>query len=347
LLVTGCGAAKPRASDDRAGLAFTRYASAEDTSVWVAEADGSNARQLVADGSLGELSPDGRHVTFYVVNGFDEETGESFRNLYVQEVSGGKPRLIGEAPGWHAWSPDGSKLAVVDRKSRLFLLDVESGKRRELVDGDVSGWRGFSFSPDGDALAYARGERRDESDVFVLRLSDGKTTQLTNDGRSDSPVWGREWIAYRQFRCAAEECWPSLGKIRLIRPDGRGDRLFARGDEDLSQAQWGLEPREFSKDGKRLLACRSAEFSCKPVTFTVPDGKRYELSVDNEPAMIPFGADLAADGSEVLVEVAPFDGHGERVYAVPFEGGAARLLVQHAADPSWASAIAPARDDKN
>jgi hypothetical protein len=196
-------------------------------------------------------------------------------------------------------------------------------------------------------LAYARGEGPGESDVFVLRLSDGKTAQLTKDGHSDRPVWGREWIAYRQFRCETEECWPSLGKIRLMRPDGSGDRLFARGDEDRSQAHWGLEPLEFSEDGRRLLACRSAEFSCRPVAFTVPDGKRYELTVDNEPGMIPFGADLAADGSEVLVEVAPFDGHGERVYAVPFEGGAARLLVRHAADPSWARPIPRPRDDSD
>jgi dipeptidyl aminopeptidase/acylaminoacyl peptidase len=312
--------------------------------VWVAGADGSNARQLVADGSLGELSPDGRYVTYYVVKGFDEETGESFRNLYVQEVNGGKPRLLGEG-GWYSWSPDGLKLAVDDGNG-LYLLDVGSGKRRKLVDGDVDGWSGFSFAPDGEALAYARGERRGESDVFVLRLSDGKTAQLTKDGHSDSPVWGREWIAYRQFRCENEDCWPSIGQIRLMRPDGSGDRLFARGAEDLSRSQWGLEPREFSRDGKRLLACRSAEFSCRPVTFTVPDGKRYELSVDSEPGMIPYGADLAADGSEVLVEVAPFDGHGERVYAVPFQGGAARLLVRHAADPSWAHGFPQLRDDR-
>ncbi|HEV8603097.1 MAG TPA: hypothetical protein VGQ68_06825 [Gaiellaceae bacterium] len=335
-VVTACGAAKPSASDDRAGLAFTRYVSAEEQepSVWVADADGSNARQLAAEGRTGELSPDGRRVTYYVAR--KPVTNSDFSSLYVQDVEGGKPRLIGEA-AWSLWSPD-SSLLVVDARKVLFLVDVESGKRRELAR-DIGWGRSGSFAPDGEALAFTRGNGKVlpeyRSDIFVLSLADGKIQQLTDDGHSDAPVWGAKWIAYRHFRFEGD-AWPQLGEIRLIRPDGSGDRLFARGDESLSRAHYGLEPLDFSTDGKRLLACNSHEFSCGPVTFTVPDGKRHEISVDDEPEMIPFGSDLARDGSEVLVEVGPFDSPGERVYAVPFEGGAARLLVKQADDASWA-----------
>ncbi len=265
-----------------------------------------------------------------------DDTGESFPNLYVQDVEGGRPRLIGVA-AWSHWSPDGSQL-VVDGRKVLFLVDVASGKQRELVRG--TGWgRSGSFAPDGKALAFVRGNGKVlpeyRSDIFVLSLADGAIQQLTDDGHSDAPVWGAKWIAYRHFRFEGD-AWPQLGEIRLIRPDGSGDRLFARGDESLSRTHYGLGPLDFSADGKRLLACNSAEFSCRSVTFTVPDGKRHELSVDSEPEMIPFGSDLAPDGSEVLVEVGPFDSPAERIYALPFEGGAARLLVKQADDASWA-----------
>ena len=300
--------------------------------MWVADIDGSNARQVVAGGWSGELSPDGRRVTYHV----RAENDTDDPSLYVHDVGGGKPRLIPGGIG-AVWSPDGSQLAVDDGKT-LFLIDVNSGKRRELAHRVAL--RGFSFAPDGNALAYARADRRPEheyeSDVFVLRLSDEKTEQVTHDGHSDSPVWGGSWIVYRHFRFVNDDHWPSIGELWLMHPDGSAARSFAKGRENLSQAQWGLDPLEISGDGKRLLACNACEFSCTPVGFTVPDGKHHELAVEGERGMIPFGSELSRDGTEVLVEMAPFDGYGERAYAVPFEGGRARLLVKQGASPSWA-----------
>lgn len=328
-LASACGTARP----DRAGLAFTRYTSAEDSSVWLADADGSDARQIAADGYGGTLSPDGRRLAYSVA-----QSGEGFPNLFVRDVAGSEPRQIGEV-FQHAWSPDSTRLAVSDRKA-LLLVDVTSGGRRELASGDV---QGFSFAPEGKALAYARANgkvgREYRSDIFVVRQSDGEVTQLTHDGQSDNPVWGRGWIVYRSFHFDGD--W-SIGRLRLMRPDGSGNRLFARGDERTSLAQMGLHPVEFSEDGKRLLACAAAEFHCPPVTFTVPHGKEYALRIEEDRAIVraqelAYAADLARDGSEVLFDVGPFDGPaGHRAYAIPFEGGKPRLLVRDATDPSWA-----------
>ena len=217
----------------------------------------------------------------------------------------------------------------------MSIADPESGNSRELVRSDV---RDLSFAPDGKALVYARGDGRPghdfESDLFVVRRSDGTVEQLTNDGHNDRPVWGRDWIAFRHFAFVNDDHWPSIGELRLMRPDGGGDHLFARGDEDTSMAHYGVEPVEFSADGQRLLACYSHEFSCPPVTFTVSDGKRYEPSIGGKP-LTAF--DLARDGSAILVGTGAAEGPHD-AYAIPFAGGPAHLLAKEAIPANWSDA---------
>jgi hypothetical protein len=288
-LIPSCGTKSP----DRAGLAFTRYVGPERSFVWVADGDGSNARQLVAGGYTGTLSPDGRWVAYYV----SDKKGQSLPNLLVRAVAGGEPRSLGKV-GEYAWSPDSTRLAVSEGRA-LLLVNVWSGERRELARAEVYDG-GLSFAPRGKALAFARANgkvgREYRSDIFTVRLSDLEVTQLTHDGHSDDPVWGREWIVYRSFHIDGD--W-SIGRLRLMRPDGSGKRPFARGDERVGRAQMGLEPLELSEDGKRLLACAAAEFSCPPVTFSVPDGKEYKLGLASR---------------ELVFDVGPFDGPaGHRV----------------------------------
>jgi len=304
--------------------------------VWIADADGSNARRIVVHGWSGTLSPDGRWLTYSVPAG-DEEW-----RSYVREVAGGKSRLLGQVVA-ASWSPDGKYLAVSD-SNQLSLLDPQNGKSRILVPGEISEWRGFSFAPDGGALVYARDDPRPgheaETDLFVVRFSDGKTRQLTHGGHNDFPVWGGGWIAYRHFRFVNKDRWPTLGELRFVRPDGSNDHLFARGQEDMSQAAWGIEPVDFSADGKRLLACYSHEFGCPPVTFTVPDGSRHELSIDHQ---FLTAVDIASDGSDVLVSTGGAEGPYD-LYSIPFEGGAGRLLERDAEGADWAP-IPRTRDD--
>jgi hypothetical protein len=328
LAASACENTKP----DGAGLVFTRYANAEKSSVWVADADGSDARRIAPDAYNGSLSPDGRRLAYLVPAG----DPDAFPTLFVREVAGGQPRPVGKAFKY-AWSPDGMRLAASSLEA-LFVFDLSSGKRRKLVSGRVLG--GFSFAPEGHAVAYGRWNgragREYRSDIFVLRISDGRITRLTHDRHSDEPVWGRSWIVYRRFHFDGE--W-SIGRLRLMRPDGSGDRMLARGDERTSLARMGLSPLELSEDGKRLLACAAAEFHCAPVTLAVPGGTDYNLPIRAlvRRGELAYVADLAPDGSEVLFDVGPFDGPtGHRVYAIPFEGGKPRLLVRDATDASWA-----------
>ena len=317
---------------DRAGLVFTRYTAPDHAAVWVADADGSHARRLVADGYAGSLSADGRWVAYSV-----SSKGRALPVLDVRRVAGGRPRRLGRVSG--VWAPGGARLAVSERHA-LFLVDARTSTRRWLVSADAGG---ISFAPGGTRLAFAgtngKAGRECRSDVFVVRLSDLRVTKLTHDGHSDEPVWGGGWLVYRSFHFNGD--W-SIGRLRLMRPDGSGKRAFARGDERTYRAQMGLDPLELSRDGKHLLACAAAEFGCPPVTFSVPGGRRYDLGRELERTVarrseLATAADLSRDGRAALVYVGPFDtDDGDRVYAIPFRGGKPRLLVRDAATPRWA-----------
>jgi hypothetical protein len=323
-----------RVTRERAGLAFTRYATADKPSVWLAAADGSHVRRVVAGAYSPKLSPDGRWLA-YLVSAKDQN---SLPSLFARDIAGGRPHRVGTAFGY-AWSPDGTRLAA-QGPQLLVLFDIRSGERRTLVRGRLIG--GFSFAPAGDAIAYGRwngGAGRDyRSDIFVISLRTGRVTRLTRNRRSDDPVWGRRWIVYRRFHFSGD--W-SIGRLRLLRPHGRGDHLLARGDERTSLARMGLRPLELSANGTVLLACAAAEFHCAPTMFMVPRGvgASFDATIRRlaRPGELASADDLSSDGRRVLFTVGPFDGPvGDRVYAARFDGGEPRLLVRNASEPSWA-----------
>jgi hypothetical protein len=134
---------------------------------------------------------------------------------------------------------------------------------------------GFSFAPAGNTIAHSRWNggtgRNYRSDIFVITLRGGRATRLTTNRHSDDPVWGRQWIVYRRFHLGGN--W-SIGRLRLLRPNGTGDHPLARGDERTSLARIGLRPLELSRNGTVLLACAAAEFHCGPVMYLVPRGWR-------------------------------------------------------------------------
>jgi hypothetical protein len=323
-----------RATPERAGLAFTRYASANEPSVWLADDDGSHARRFVSGAYSPKLSPDGRRIAYVV----PADNPDLLPSLFVRDVDGGRPRRVGRAFGYE-WSPDGTQLAAQGRHS-LTLVDVASGETRTLVRGRLVG--GFSFAPAGDAIAYGNWNgaagRAYRNDIFVISLRTGHVTRLTHNRHSDDPVWGPRWIVYRRFHLSGD--W-SIGRLRLLQPGRTGDYLLARGDERTSLAQMGLRPLELSRNGKVLLACAAAEFHCPPVMFLVPRGigASFDATIRRlaRAGELANATDLSRDGQAVLFTINPFDTPvAGRVYAPRFDGGEPRLLLRNASEASWA-----------
>jgi hypothetical protein len=260
LAVTACGGgggttpAKPAERH----LVYLHGTNAANTTVWIADVDGSHSRRLTS-GVAGVLSPDGRTVAVgrrgkggvYLVS----SDGRRERRLTARHL---QPR---------AWSPDGEQLiatvATSDAVVELDAVERKSGQVRRITRGSLYG---FDFSPKGDELVYSRapsatveGICGDQFDLYVTKLGGGTPTRLTHDGLSAFPVWGPDEIAFSKFPgggsiqdCSAPGVW-------TIDPGG-GDphAIIARAPDALAlNGYYGLQPLAWLDDGHLLVGFRS------------------------------------------------------------------------------------------
>jgi Tol biopolymer transport system component len=305
-------------------------------SVWIAAADGSQARKIAThDAYEGRLSPDGRWLTF------ERSSSTPMSSLFVVDLKTGKARALGKTTGDERWAPGAARLAASQRGG-FFLVDAASGARKRLLAARVDS---FDFTPDGGSIVLAKDtgvpyEPSERSDLFELRLSDHTLTRLTHDGHSKRPLVSRKGIVYVRF---TNSPYPRYETWRMAR-DGSSQRLIARCCESKSDtyanSAYGFTTVGLSTDGTRLLACMPSEFACTPIAIDLPGGRQHtfpELGRFGTPQEVSLALDLTADGRTALVFIRPAnDGPGPWLLcSVPFKGGKARLLARNALDGHW------------
>ena len=137
-------------------------------------------------------SPDGKSIAY-----FSDAGGEYALHIKAQDGSGA-PRMIALEPTFYynpTWSPDSNKIAFVDKRLNLWLVDLENGRQEKLDtfrQGAGSEMR-LSWSPDSRWVAYSKPLPNMYSAVFVCDVQAKKTHQIT-DGMSDAmfPIFDRD-----------------------------------------------------------------------------------------------------------------------------------------------------------
>jgi Tol biopolymer transport system component len=130
-------------------------------------------------------SPDGREIAF-----LDPASGA----VSVVAVDGrSQPRIVFADGGANSldWGPGGivASVSEADGGSSLYLIDPEGDTTPERLTTRPGDEVQPSVSPDGAFVAYA-GTAGGQQDIYVLRVADGRTWQLTNDAGQDfSPAW--------------------------------------------------------------------------------------------------------------------------------------------------------------
>lgn len=94
-------------------------------------------------------------------------------------------------------SPDGKKMAFIEDRNRLMVMDLASGEVTQLTSGNTNASRskGFnsSWSPDGKYLLieYIEPKHHPYSDIAIVEVATGKLTKITETGYFDG---GPRWV---------------------------------------------------------------------------------------------------------------------------------------------------------
>ena len=93
-------------------------------------------------------------------------------------------------------SPDGKKLAYIQDRNKLMVMDLATKKVTQVTDGRTNPERGggfyYTWSPDSKWIALEIVDRKHEPyyDVAIVRVQDGRMINLTNTGYfAEHPRW--------------------------------------------------------------------------------------------------------------------------------------------------------------
>ncbi|HEV2994501.1 MAG TPA: hypothetical protein VGW99_00955 [Chthoniobacterales bacterium] len=203
--------------------------------VYVADYDGSNARQMTHDGVISvhpSISSDGRRVAY---TGYQS----GYPDVYVIDLASGARNKIVNFPGTNsgaAFSPDGGRIALTvskDGNPELYTVSANGGSARRLTHtrGLESG---PTWSPGGDEIIYSYDDGRGPQ---LYRISSGGGIGQpisTGHGYCTEPNWSPDGK-----KVAFNVRGGSGFEAAIVDPGGGGTRVLSSGENPI----WGADSR--------------------------------------------------------------------------------------------------------
>jgi Tol biopolymer transport system component/tRNA A-37 threonylcarbamoyl transferase component Bud32 len=275
-------------------------------------------KDSAADDTQPAFSADGRWIAFRS----ERDRG----GIYVMRSDGTDVRRVSEAGFNPAWSPDGREIVYGEesiarpedrsgRLSRLWAVDVSSGKKRQVSkdDGVQPDW-----SPNGQYIAYWAIDLDGDRDLWTVRASGGPPSRITRDHFQDwNPVWSPDgaWIYFCSDRGGSMGIWRIPMKESTGEPRGAAEAI-------PTPAHYPAH-LSFSRDGRRMAYVQQLTTGrLKVVRFdpareaVVSEPKQILQSAKGaaRPSLSPDGQWLAFNSTEQEEElwIASADGSGLR-----------------------------------
>ena len=163
-------------------------------------------------------------------------------------------------------SPDGKKMAFIEDRNKLMVMDLASGEVRQLASGtNARRTKGFNsqWSPDGRYLLIEYVEPRHDpyGDIAIVEVATGKLTKITETGYFDeSPRWVMDGDAIlflsERYGMRNHASWGSQYDVMLTFLTQDAYDKYSLSEEDYAllkevKGQGSDEPETSPKDKKK------------------------------------------------------------------------------------------------
>ena len=237
----------------------------------------------------------------------------------------------------------GDRLAISHQG--LVLIDPTGGDKRILTRH--RGWRDEepTWSPDGKRIAFKRTKNEYRSfQIYVKRVTGGRARRLT-DGRFDeNPAWSPDGrlIAFNSMR-----------GLKVIRPDGSGERRVRRFGAGASTVDWSLDGSRIAferdrhvwtarwngKDKRRVVRGSEPDWSPdgRKLVYMPPNGGVATIGVNGKGRRFLTNGLLPAwspDGKRIAFNRWP-PNNIFTVWVMNAEGKHIRRVTRAGAYPAW------------
>ena len=262
---------------------------------------------------------------------FVHETGEKIdrrKQLMIMDQDGANPVPLTDGLDYQVLTPRFSPtqqlityMALFEqRRGQVYLFNIETGEQEQL-----GMFRGMTFaprfSPDGEKVLMAI-ERRGNSDIFTMQLSNRKLTRLTdNPGIDVSPTMspdGRR-VAFTSDRGGSPQ-------IYVMNADGSDQKRITFGEGRYETPVWS--PR-----GDLIAFTRNYKGRFY-IGVIRPDGKGERLLTES---YLDEGPTWSPNGRVLMFFREPSPGAGPSLWSVDLTGRNLRRVrtPAQASDPAW------------
>lgn len=244
------------------GEAFTRQ-------IWVMNADGSGAHQILERARWPAFSPDGTRMAY-----FELDTG-----LHLADANGGGGKVAVSGGGicCYSWSPDGQWIAYTDSINSnkptgpLKKVKVDTAfnyGNQNIIDLGVKGLAP-AFSPDGKQIAFGGCLTNSSTCGIFVISADGGTPRVLTQDYGGNPHWSPKGDKIVYHAGVANE---GRNQVFVVDADGKnkkqlttstrgndgqpifsrdGTRIFYRSDQDGTE--WAIYVMNADGSGKKKL----------------------------------------------------------------------------------------------